>query len=122
MDTFEQTDWIAVIQSEDVFSDDAPDRQISEYAARERWVVFTEDDDFLAFEYDRGLVLYNHINQPSKLRYVVNRSTVCRDMKRLRESVDETLGDDAKLTGGQSSSGHCLISGKPTTGTRRRRL
>ena len=31
-------------------------------------------------------------------RYGIDRSTVCRDMKRLRESVDETLGNDAKLT------------------------
>lgn len=30
--------------------------------------------------------------------YDVDRSTVCRDMKRLRESVNEALGDDAKLT------------------------
>ena len=30
--------------------------------------------------------------------YGVDRSTVCRDMARLRESVDEALGNDAKLT------------------------
>ena len=30
--------------------------------------------------------------------YAVDRSTICRDMKRLRESVDDALGDDAKLT------------------------
>lgn len=31
-------------------------------------------------------------------RYGVDRSTVCRDMARLRESVANSLGDDAKLT------------------------
>ena len=30
--------------------------------------------------------------------YDVDRSTVCRDLKRLRESIDDTLGADAKLT------------------------
>ena len=30
--------------------------------------------------------------------YAVDRSTICRDMKRLRESVDDALGADAKLT------------------------
>ena len=30
--------------------------------------------------------------------YGVDRSTLCRDMKRIRESVDDALGDDAKLT------------------------
>ena len=30
--------------------------------------------------------------------YGVDRSTVCRDMKRIRESVDDALGADAKLT------------------------
>lgn len=65
IDTFERTDWITMMQSEDVFPDDAPDREISEYAAQEGWVVFTEDDDFLAFDHDRGVVLYNHIEQPA---------------------------------------------------------
>jgi hypothetical protein len=65
IDTFERTDWLTVMQSEDVFSDDAPDREISEYAAREGWVVFTEDDDFQAFDHERGLILYHHIEQPS---------------------------------------------------------
>lgn len=31
-------------------------------------------------------------------RYDVNRSTIYRDVERLREWVDDTLGDDAKLT------------------------
>jgi hypothetical protein len=30
--------------------------------------------------------------------YGVDRSTICRDMKRLRESVGDSLGEDAKLT------------------------
>jgi hypothetical protein len=39
------------------------------------------------------------INQSEQAdRYGVSRVTVCRDMKRLRESVDDALGDDAKLT------------------------
>jgi hypothetical protein len=39
------------------------------------------------------------VNQSDQAdRYGVSRATVCRDMKRLRESVDETLGNDAKLT------------------------
>lgn len=31
-------------------------------------------------------------------RFDVHRSTICRDMDRLRESIDDSLGDDAKLT------------------------
>lgn len=39
------------------------------------------------------------VNQSEQAeRYGVSRSTVNRDMKRLRESVDDSLGDDAKLT------------------------
>jgi hypothetical protein len=39
------------------------------------------------------------VNQSDLAReYDVDRSTICRDMKRLRESIDEALGDDAKLT------------------------
>lgn len=65
VDTFDRTDWIELLQSEDVFADNAPDREISAYAAQEGWVVFTEDDDFLGFDHDRGLILYHHIEQPS---------------------------------------------------------
>lgn len=54
-----------MIHSEDVLSDNAPDREISAYAAQEGWVVFTEDDDFLRFDHDRGIMLYHHIKQPS---------------------------------------------------------
>lgn len=39
------------------------------------------------------------VNQSDQAeRYNVDRSTVSRDMKRLRESVDDALGEDAKLT------------------------
>ena len=39
------------------------------------------------------------VNQTDQAeRYDVDRSTVSRDMKRLRESIGDTLGDDAKLT------------------------
>lgn len=65
VDALDQADGIEVIQSEDVFSDDAPDREISAYAAREGWVVFTEDNDFLTFDHDRGVILYHHIKRPS---------------------------------------------------------
>lgn len=64
VDTFDRIDWIEVMQSEDVFPDDAPDREISAYAAKEGWVVFTEDDDFLGFTHDRGVILYHHIESP----------------------------------------------------------
>lgn len=64
VDALAQAEWIEMIQSEDVFPDDAPDQEISEYAAREGWVVFTEDDDFLGFAHNRGVILYHHIERP----------------------------------------------------------
>ena len=37
---------------------DALDPEISDFAARNGWVVFTEDDDFLALNDNHGLVLF----------------------------------------------------------------
>jgi hypothetical protein len=70
VDIFNEHREIEVMQSEDIFSDDAPDREISAYAAEENWVVFAEDDDFLGFDHDRGLLLYHHIEQPSPVTVV----------------------------------------------------
>lgn len=65
VDALEQADEIEMMHSKDEFSDDAPDREISAYAAREGWVVFTEDDDFLGFDHERGVILYHHVERPS---------------------------------------------------------
>ena len=69
VDTFERTDLVTVIQTEDVFPDsaeDTDDSEISAYAEQHGWVVFTEDDHFRTrHDHDRGVILYHHIEQPS---------------------------------------------------------
>jgi hypothetical protein len=65
VDTFERTDWIAVIQVEDVLPEDAPDRDISDYAEQHDWVVFTEDSDFLNHNHHHGLMRYHPLDNPS---------------------------------------------------------
>jgi predicted nuclease of predicted toxin-antitoxin system len=63
--TFRRTDWLTVATVRDDLSQDAADPDISEYAEREDWVVFTEDDDYLDIEHNRGLVLYIEQQNPS---------------------------------------------------------
>jgi hypothetical protein len=64
-ETFRRTDWITVATVTEVVAMDALDLEISEYAARNGWVVFSEDDDFLALDDDHGLVLYHQREKPS---------------------------------------------------------
>lgn len=68
VNTFENTDWITVIQAEDVFPDDAEDTddEVSTYAEQHEWIAFTEDDHFRTrHDHDRGVILYHHIEQPT---------------------------------------------------------
>jgi hypothetical protein len=87
VDTFERTDWITVIQVEDVLSEDAPDRDISEYAEQYGWVVFTEDDDFLDIDHNRGVVRYHPLDDSSPgdvldaLRVIVDAYDDHRDIE-----------------------------------------
>lgn len=64
-DTFRRTNWITVTTVRDELSQDADDPDISAFAEREGWVVFTEDDDFTDLDHDRGLVLYIEQQNPS---------------------------------------------------------
>lgn len=79
-----------MMHSEDEFADDAPDREISVYAAREGWVVFTEDDDFLGFDHEHGVILYHHIEQPSPgdiIEAIQAIGKVYDDHRQIREFV-----------------------------------
>lgn len=90
VDALEQADGIEMMHSEDEFADDAPDREISAYAARGKWVVFTEDDDFLGFDHDRGVILYHHIERPPPADIVGAIRTIGKvydDHRQLREYV-----------------------------------
>ncbi|PSP43531.1 hypothetical protein BRC68_06705 [Halobacteriales archaeon QH_6_64_20] len=64
-ETFRRTDWITVVTVADVLSHDAPDTEVSAYAQDHEWVVFTEDDDYLAIDDDRGVVLYRPTERPT---------------------------------------------------------
>jgi predicted nuclease of predicted toxin-antitoxin system len=64
-DTFRRTDWITVATVRDELSQDATDPDISVFAERNGWTVFTEDDDFTGLDHDRGVVLYIEQQHPS---------------------------------------------------------
>lgn len=64
IDTFRHTEWLTVATVRDELTQDADDVSISEYAEQHGWVVFTEDDDFHELAHDRGVIFYNHIENP----------------------------------------------------------
>jgi predicted nuclease of predicted toxin-antitoxin system len=64
-ETFRRTEWITVTTVTEALAMDALDPEISDFAARNGWVVFTEDDDFLALDDNHGLVLYHQHEKPS---------------------------------------------------------
>ncbi|THE63040.1 hypothetical protein D8Y22_21605 [Salinadaptatus halalkaliphilus] len=64
-EAFRQPDWITVVTVREVLAQDAQDDEIGRYAAANDWVIFTEDDDHLEYEQDRGVVLYHQTELPS---------------------------------------------------------
>jgi len=44
---------------------------VSEFAARDSWVVFTNDDDFFLTGGDHGLLLYDQLEDPSPGEVVI---------------------------------------------------
>jgi hypothetical protein len=65
IDTFRDTEWITVTTVRDELTQEAKDPAISEYAAQNEWIVFTEDEDFHELPHVRGVIYYNHIESPS---------------------------------------------------------
>ena len=65
VETFRRTEWLTVATVRDELSADTDDTVVSEYAEQHEWVVFTEDDDYLDIDHDRGLVRYGHLERPS---------------------------------------------------------
>ncbi|WP_435076454.1 DUF5615 family PIN-like protein [Halococcus sp. AFM35] len=75
---FDRADWATVARIRDLLSPSTVDESISEYAARNGWVVFTADNDFFDFDHNRGLLLYVERRNPSP-GAVVNAVRVIAD-------------------------------------------
>jgi predicted RNA-binding Zn ribbon-like protein len=65
VETFQSTDWITVKTARDALTADASDETIGNFAEEREWIVFTADDDFLKFDPDCGVVLYQQTDRPS---------------------------------------------------------
>lgn len=65
IETFRRTEWITVTTVRDRLEADARDDEIGRYAAVHDWVIFTEDDDHLEYDQDRGVVLYHQTELPT---------------------------------------------------------
>lgn len=64
-ETFRQADWITVTTVREELTQDARDDEIGRYAAANDWIIFTEDDDHLEYDQDRGVILYHQNKLPS---------------------------------------------------------
>lgn len=89
-ETFRQTDWITVSTVREELAQDALDDEIGRYAAANNWVIFTEDDDHLEYEQNRGVILYhqNESASPTEVVAAVDAiSTVYTNHREIREFV-----------------------------------
>jgi len=64
IEAFQRADFVTVTTVADALKHDVKDKDISAYAEREEWVVFTNDDDFFVAGGDHGLLLYDQIEDP----------------------------------------------------------
>jgi hypothetical protein len=74
VNTFARTEWITMIEKEDVLPIDSIDPVVIDYAERHDWVVFTSDERFLrddeseegrVIDADCGVVIYHQYERPS---------------------------------------------------------
>jgi hypothetical protein len=86
IETFRRTDWITVATVTEALAMDAVDPDISDYAAQNGWVVFSEDDDFLALDDDHGLVLYHQHAKPAP-----------GDVVRALRAISEAYADHSEI-------------------------
>ena len=56
---------ITVATVRDMLSADASDGDIAAFAAKNGWVVFTNDDDFYKQDARHGLLVYSQLNAPT---------------------------------------------------------
>lgn len=90
IEAFCQTEWITVATVREVLSQDARDDEISQYAATNDWIVFTEDDDHLEYDHDRGVILYHQHELPSPAEVLAALETIeaaYTDHREIREFV-----------------------------------
>jgi len=88
--TFRQTEWITVATVRDELSQDSHDDEIGRYAETNGWVIFTEDDDHLEYDQNRGVILYHQNELPSPANVVAAVETieaVYTDHREIREFV-----------------------------------
>jgi len=89
-ESFRQTEWITVATVRNELSQDARDDEIGRYAEANDWIVFTEDDDHLEYDQNRGVILYHQNELPSPAKVVTaleTIDTVYTDHREIREFV-----------------------------------
>jgi predicted nuclease of predicted toxin-antitoxin system len=84
---FEETPWITVAAVRDELSPDATDREIVTAAATDRWVVFTNDDDFYRHDRQFGLLVYSQVEDPSP-----------SDIVKAVAAIEEAYAETAEIT------------------------
>lgn len=89
---FDHADWATVARVRDLLSPSTMDESISEYAARDGWVIFTADNDFFEFDHDRGLLLYIERRDPSS-GAVVNAVRLIADAYDDHRDIEEHVPD-----------------------------
>lgn len=66
---------ITVTTVRETLSADAPDREITAYAAEHDWVILTNDSDFFGDGREFGLLVYSQLEDP-RPSDIVNKATI----------------------------------------------